>query len=200
MKSTLKFWSRINWDSHWVLTQVTRLVPSSMNASSDGLFPVKSSSRTTPKLYTSPFAVALPVSKYSAKRQNSTHISTWTEEGDGFSIYFEVHNPVPGAKYPKVPATNVETWVLSGSIKVASPKSETLASIFWSSNMLLDLISLWIMWGMQSWWRYTSPLAAPTAILYLEGQSRCFISFSLPAASSSFRLNINLTVGEINIP
>uniref|UniRef100_A0A2K1R404 Uncharacterized protein n=1 Tax=Populus trichocarpa TaxID=3694 RepID=A0A2K1R404_POPTR len=47
------------------LTHVTSLVPSSKNSSSVGFIPVRSSSRTTPKLYTSTFTVTFPVSKYS---------------------------------------------------------------------------------------------------------------------------------------
>lgn len=104
---------------------------------------------------------------------------------------------IPGAKYPKVPATNVETWVLFGCIKVANPKSETRASIFSSNNMLLDLMSLWIMRGMQSWWRYDIPLAAPAAILYLVGQSKNFLSLDLPASLWTLQLETQLSFDKI---
>lgn len=43
-KKTTQFYGKV------LLTQVTSFVPSSINDSSDGLFPVKSSSKTTPKL------------------------------------------------------------------------------------------------------------------------------------------------------
>ena len=45
------------------------------------------------------------------------------------------------------------------------------------------------MWGMQSWCRYDIPLAAPSAILYLEGQSKSLVSTDLPASSSTSILN-----------
>uniref|UniRef100_A0A0A9HNJ4 Uncharacterized protein n=1 Tax=Arundo donax TaxID=35708 RepID=A0A0A9HNJ4_ARUDO len=37
--------------------------------------------------------------------------------------------------------------------------------------MLVDLMSRWMTAGVQSWWRYMSPLAAPSAILHRRGQS-----------------------------
>uniref|UniRef100_A0A0A9E4X6 Uncharacterized protein n=1 Tax=Arundo donax TaxID=35708 RepID=A0A0A9E4X6_ARUDO len=45
--------------------------------------------------------------------------------------------------------------------------------------MLVDLMSRWMTAGVQSWWRYMSPLAAPSAILHRRGQS----SSGRPAAA-----------------
>lgn len=48
---------------------------------------------------------------------------------------------LPGARYPNVPATIVVMWGSSSSNNLARPKSDTLASKFPSSKMLLDLMS-----------------------------------------------------------
>lgn len=52
----------------WIkdLTQPTTFKPLFTNVGSVGLFPVTSSSKRTPKLYTSDFCVALPLCRYSA--------------------------------------------------------------------------------------------------------------------------------------
>nr|ACR37127.1 unknown [Zea mays] len=71
----------------------------------------------TPKENTSNFSVSLPDAAYS------------------------------GAKYPKVPITLVETWVLLLVVNFASPKSATLYSNLKSRRMLDALMSRWMIFG-----------------------------------------------------
>jgi hypothetical protein len=53
----------------------------------------------------------------------------------------------------------------------ASPKSPTMASQQSSSNMFAALTSLWMILGSHCSCRYSRPLAAPSAILFLVAQS-----------------------------
>ncbi|KAG0521928.1 hypothetical protein BDA96_08G203900 [Sorghum bicolor] len=95
--------------------------------------PVTSSSSTTPKLYTSLFSVTFHVYAYS------------------------------GAMYPSVPATTPADESPAPPRILASPKSASRGLKHSSRRMLLDLTSRWRMGRSQPWWRYSSPLAAPTA-------------------------------------
>lgn len=57
-------------DSESILTQPTTFRPCLTKEGSVGLFPVTSSNRRTPKLYTSDFSVALPLCRYSVSKQH----------------------------------------------------------------------------------------------------------------------------------
>lgn len=67
----------------------------------------------------------------------------------------------------------VVIWDSSSFNSFASPKSDTRASRFPSSKMLLDLMSRWITLGEQSWCKYATPLAAPTIMFKRASQSSC---------------------------
>ncbi|OAY80415.1 hypothetical protein ACMD2_09101 [Ananas comosus] len=123
-------------------TQPTKFPPPSPSSCPIGARPVSSSNITTPKLYTSPFAVDFIVSPYS------------------------------GGMYPNVPARSVLTWVSHALMMRARPKSETLGSKLSSSRMLLDFMSRWMMWGTNPWCRNASPRADPRQILNLAGHER----------------------------
>ncbi|KAJ6836917.1 putative LRR receptor-like serine/threonine-protein kinase [Iris pallida] len=102
-------------------------------ARSSARLPVASSITSTPKLYTSPFVVALHVCQYS------------------------------GATYPTVPATAVLTWLSPGPTTLASPKSVTLALPPRSSSTLLAFTSLCTTAGLHAWCRNASARPTPTA-------------------------------------
>uniref|UniRef100_A0A8R7UKI6 Uncharacterized protein n=1 Tax=Triticum urartu TaxID=4572 RepID=A0A8R7UKI6_TRIUA len=95
-----------------VTKENARLVSSSSGPSGQNAFlPVRSSSSTTAKLYTSLLQVSWHVSKYS------------------------------GSRYPQVPWTSVATWASSAGASLDAPKSETLAVSSPSSRMFADLTS-----------------------------------------------------------
>ena len=70
-----------------------------------------------------------------------------------------------------VPATLVEIWVFSSSSSLARPKSEILALRFLSSSIFVALMSLWTIFSGDSSCRKAKPLAMPTQIFCLVGQS-----------------------------
>ena len=64
-----------------------------------------------------------------------------------------------------VPTTLVVlSWVWSSLNIRALPKSEILGFILASSRTLLALRSLWIIFSLESWWRYKTPRAIPRMI------------------------------------
>ena len=64
-----------------------------------------------------------------------------------------------------VPTTLVVlSWVWSSLNIRAVPKSEILGFISVSSRTLLALRSLWIIFSLESWWRYKIPRAIPRMI------------------------------------
>lgn len=79
-----------------------------------------------------------------------------------------------------VPATSVVKWDCSWGNSFASPKSAILASSLLSNRMLLALMSLCIIRGWSSSWRYASPRAVPMAMLKRVGQSISMASFGPP--------------------
>lgn len=79
-----------------------------------------------------------------------------------------------------VPATSVVKWDCSWGNSFASPKSAILASSLPSNRMLLALMSLCIIRGWSSSWRYASPRAVPMAMLKRVGQSISMASFGPP--------------------
>ena len=72
-----------------------------------------------------------------------------------------------------VPTTRVVlSWVWSSLNIRAMPKSEILGFILASSRTLLVFRSLWIIFNLESWWRYKIPRAIPRMI------SKRFLQFS----------------------
>lgn len=78
---------------------------------------------------------------------------------------------------------------------LAMPKSVILGLISSSSKTLLALRSLWIIFSLESWWRYRSPLATPFIILNRVGQSSCvFLVVPTKVKSNTFFVNNDLFV------
>lgn len=156
-------------------THVTKLCCPRGNVWSTGLRPVRSSRRTTPKLYTSLFEFSCPVMAYLPNHKKEYMIiyicsQKWENKVKWTGERKATHS---GAWYPNVPRTRVE-WrraAISGAWFDRS-KSAILATSSSKINTLLDLISRWTIWGTAFSWRYSRPLAAPTAILTRWAQER----------------------------
>lgn len=121
-----------------------------------------SSSKTTPKLYTSDLNVRLPVLTYS------------------------------GAECPYVPTTlEGAELALSLPASLASPKSESLGLKSSSSKMFEDFRSLNMTGGLALSCKYSSPFAVYHAIFTLVNQSngRLFDPFSAPKKKKPHKLN-----------
>ncbi|WVZ86526.1 hypothetical protein U9M48_033288 [Paspalum notatum var. saurae] len=120
-----------------VMKQNARL-PSSSSSSSfstgtNAFLPVRSSSTTTAKLYTSLLLVSWLVSRYS------------------------------GSRYPRVPWTSVATAASPAGASLDAPKSDTLAASSASRRMLADLTSRCRIGGAADECMYASASAASAA-------------------------------------
>lgn len=96
-----------------------------------------------------------------------------------------------------VPIMYVEVWDFVVHRLFAIPKSVRCASNSLPSRMFDDFTSLWMIRGLQSWWRYESPSAAPRS--YVPSHPSMRISIVI-INNHTRHQHDNTTKGDINEP
>lgn len=113
--------------------------------------PVTTSSKSTPKLYTSTFSVNLPFSMYSGAIYPLQTVNKFQ-----WKLKIRVHQIGKKNKNKSaysVPAIPVLIWFLSSWKDLANPKSAILAPSLESNKILAAFISLWMILVLLFSWR-----------------------------------------------
>jgi len=157
----------ITFLTHWMMSSL-----STDSFVSIGCLPHMSSSKTTPKLYTSLLSVNLWVLKYLL---NTTEKKSELRMPKKMKMWFynkynsfTINNIVKrvqvmyviysGSRYPAVPFTIVVTWEASPSTHILEkPKSPSFPFKLLSRRMFAVFTSLWIIFGVQTTCMYSNP-------------------------------------------